>query len=62
MQAHDSLCLRGKLLLPALFLHGAYDVICETTANSRMGDPTRKAWPSLTEVYIKSGWMGTSNL
>jgi pimeloyl-ACP methyl ester carboxylesterase len=25
----------GKLSLPALFLHGTYDFICETTANSR---------------------------
>jgi len=53
-QARDS----GKLSLPALFLHGTYDFICETTANSRFADPMRKACSNLTEVYIKSGhWM-----
>jgi pimeloyl-ACP methyl ester carboxylesterase len=53
-QARDG----GKLSLPVLFLHGTYDVICETTANSPIADPMRKACSNLTEVYIKSGhWM-----
>ena len=48
----------GKLSLPALFLHGTYDFVCETTTNSRFADPMRKACSNLTEVYIKSGhWM-----
>lgn len=50
-QARDA----GKLSLPALFLHGAYDSVCETTANARLADPMRKACSNLTEVYIKSG-------
>ena len=53
-QARDG----GKLSLPVLFLHGTYDFVCETTANSRFADPMRKACSNLTEVYIKSGhWM-----
>jgi len=36
-------------------LHGTYDLICETTANSRFADPMRKACSNLTEGYIKSG-------
>jgi len=53
-QARDG----GKLSLPALFLHGTYDFVCETTTNSRFADPMRKACSNLTEVYIKSGhWM-----
>ena len=48
----------GKISLPALFLHGTYDYVCETTANSRFADPMRSACSNLTEVYIKSGhWM-----
>jgi pimeloyl-ACP methyl ester carboxylesterase len=48
----------GKLSLPVLFLHGTYDFVCETTANSRFADPMRNACSNLTEVYIKSGhWM-----
>lgn len=45
-QARDG----GKLSLPALFLHGTYDFLCETTANSRIADPMRKAYSDLTEV------------
>ena len=53
-QARDG----GKLSLPVLFLHGTYDYVCETTANSRFADPMRNACANLTEVYIKSGhWM-----
>jgi pimeloyl-ACP methyl ester carboxylesterase len=48
----------GKLSLPTLFLHGTYDFICETTANSRFADPMRNACSNLSEAYIKSGhWM-----
>ncbi|MGC2461403.1 MAG: alpha/beta hydrolase [Steroidobacteraceae bacterium] len=50
-QARDG----GTLSLPALFLHGTYDFVCETTANSRFADPMRKPCSNLTEVYIKSG-------
>jgi pimeloyl-ACP methyl ester carboxylesterase len=50
-QARDG----GKLSLPTLFLHGTYDLVCETTVNSRLADPMRKACSNLTEVYIKSG-------
>ena len=45
----------GMLSLPVLFLHGKYDFVCETTANSRFADPMRKACSNLTEVYVKSG-------
>ena len=50
-QARDG----GKLSLPTLFLHGTSYSACETTTNSRLADPMRKACSNLTEVYIKSG-------
>jgi pimeloyl-ACP methyl ester carboxylesterase len=43
--------------MPVLFLHGDYDVVCETTV-SRLADPMRAACADLTEVVIPSGhWM-----
>ena len=47
----------GKLAMPVLFLHGAYDTTCETI-NSRLAQPMREDCTDLTEVVVKSGhWM-----
>lgn len=47
----------GKLALPVLFLHGAYDTVCETMT-SRLAEPMRAACANLTETVVKSGhWM-----
>ena len=47
----------GKLSMPVLFLHGAYDTICETMT-SRLPEPMRRDCADLTEVVVKSGhWM-----
>jgi len=47
----------GKLDLPALFLHGAFDYTCETMV-SRLAEPMRFACSNLTEVVVPSGhWM-----
>jgi pimeloyl-ACP methyl ester carboxylesterase len=47
----------GKLSMPALFLHGAYDTTCETMT-SRLPEPMRRDCSDLTEVVVKSGhWM-----
>ncbi|MBV8186009.1 MAG: alpha/beta hydrolase [Alphaproteobacteria bacterium] len=47
----------GRLAMPALFLHGAYDVTCETV-HSRLAEPMREDCSNLTEVVIRSGhWM-----
>ncbi len=47
----------GKLGLPVLFLHGAYDTVCETMT-SRLAEPMREACANLTEVVVRSGhWM-----
>jgi pimeloyl-ACP methyl ester carboxylesterase len=52
-QARDGSTLR----LPVLFLHGAYDTVCETMT-SRFAEPMRGACTNLTEVVVKSGhWM-----
>jgi len=49
---------RGKLEMPALFLHAAYDAVCETTTNSRFADPMRRDCHDLTEAVVHSGhWM-----
>ncbi len=48
---------RGKIAIPALFLHGAYDYVCYT-AGSALADPMRGACADLTEVTVQSGhWM-----
>jgi pimeloyl-ACP methyl ester carboxylesterase len=47
----------GKLALPVLFLHGAYDYTCETI-DSRLAEPIRRDCADLTEVVVPSGhWM-----
>ena len=47
----------GKLTMPVLFLHGAYDVTCETMT-SRLAEPMRRDCADLTEVVVPSGhWM-----
>ena len=47
----------GRLSMPVLFLHGAYDYTCETI-DSRLADPMRAACSDLTEVVVTSGhWM-----
>ena len=47
----------GKLEMPVLFFHGAYDYTCETI-DSRLAEPMRGACPNLTELVVPSGhWM-----
>jgi pimeloyl-ACP methyl ester carboxylesterase len=47
----------GKLAMPVLFLHGAYDYTCETM-KSPLAQPMRRDCSDLTEVVVKSGhWM-----
>ena len=47
----------GRLAMPVLFLHGAYDYVCETIT-SRLAEPMRAACDDLTEVVVPSGhWM-----
>ena len=47
----------GKLTLPVLFLHGAYDYTCETIF-SRLAEPMREDCADLTEAVVISGhWM-----
>lgn len=47
----------GRLSMPALFLHGAYDVACQTVT-SRLAEPMRRDCADLVEVVVKSGhWM-----
>jgi pimeloyl-ACP methyl ester carboxylesterase len=47
----------GRLAMPVLFLHGAYDYVCETVT-SRLAEPMRGSCEDLTEVVVPSGhWM-----
>ncbi|HZZ37320.1 MAG TPA: alpha/beta hydrolase [Caulobacteraceae bacterium] len=47
----------GRLEMPALFLHGAYDYVCYTMAGP-LPQPMRAACANLTEVVVHSGhWM-----
>jgi pimeloyl-ACP methyl ester carboxylesterase len=47
----------GKLAMPVLFLHGAFDVTCETMT-SRLAEPMRRDCRDLLEVVVNSGhWM-----
>ncbi len=47
----------GRLALPVLFLHGAYDTTCDTMT-SRLAEPMRQHCADLTEVVVESGhWM-----
>jgi pimeloyl-ACP methyl ester carboxylesterase len=51
----------GRLSLPVLFLHGAYDYTCETI-DSRLAEPMRENCADLTEVVVQSGhWMAQEN-
>jgi len=46
-----------RLEMPVLFLHGAYDYVCETIV-SRLAEPMRAHCDNLTEATIASGhWM-----
>jgi pimeloyl-ACP methyl ester carboxylesterase len=46
-----------RLPMPVLFLHGAYDYVCETL-KSRLAEPMRAHVPQLKEVTVPSGhWM-----
>jgi pimeloyl-ACP methyl ester carboxylesterase len=47
----------GRLAMPVLFLHGAYDYVCETVT-SRLAEPMRKDCERLSEAVVHSGhWM-----
>ena len=51
----------GRLTLPVLFLHGAFDYTC-ATINSRLAEPMRASCADLTEVVVQSGhWMAQEN-
>ena len=46
-----------RLSMPVLFLHGAYDYVCETL-DSRLAEPMREHCANLTEATVHSGhWM-----
>ena len=40
------------LEMPVLFVHAAYDLVCETV-NSRLADPMREHCPNLTEAQLE---------
>jgi pimeloyl-ACP methyl ester carboxylesterase len=47
----------GRLDMPVLFLHGAYDYVCETI-DSRLAEPMRAHCRDLAEAVVPSGhWM-----
>jgi pimeloyl-ACP methyl ester carboxylesterase len=47
----------GRIALPALFLHAAYDYVC-ATVDTRLADPMREMCSDLTEATVLSGhWM-----
>ncbi len=47
----------GVLRMPVLFLHAAYDAVCETV-DSRMAEPMRGACANLVERVLETGhWM-----
>lgn len=51
----------GRLELPVLFLHAAYDYIC-ATIGTKLADPMRAACADLTEGEIRTGhWMAQEN-
>ena len=46
-----------RLAMPVLFLHAAYDYVCETM-DSRLPEPMRASCANLTEAVVESGhWM-----
>lgn len=47
----------GRIDMPALFLHGAYDYVCYTMEGP-LAEPMRRDCTNLTEVVVRSGhWM-----
>ena len=51
----------GRISMPVLFLHGAFDYTCETI-NLRLAEPMRQSCTDLTEVVVQSGhWMAQEN-
>lgn len=46
----------GRLDLPVLFVHAAWDAICDTV-HSSLADPMREACSSLTEATVDAGHM-----
>lgn len=59
--ANRSFALRAqdkwRLEMPVLFVHAAFDVVCETL-NSKLADPMREWCSDLSEATVKSGhWM-----
>ncbi|KAI8631470.1 putative epoxide hydrolase [Xylariaceae sp. FL1651] len=44
----------GKLTQPVLFIHAAWDLVCETKT-SRLAEPMRRACSNLTEVTVEAG-------
>ncbi|WP_428533939.1 alpha/beta fold hydrolase [Rhodopila sp.] len=56
-QARDG----GRLSMPVLFLHGAFDYTCETLV-SRLAEPMRASCADLSEAVVQSGhWMAQEN-
>ncbi|WP_374346574.1 alpha/beta fold hydrolase [Phenylobacterium sp.] len=59
-EANMAYALRAKqsrLRMPTLFLHAAYDYVCDTL-DSRLAEPMREACADLTETLVESGhWM-----
>jgi pimeloyl-ACP methyl ester carboxylesterase len=51
----------GRLDMPVLFVHAAYDPVCQTLT-SRLADPMRGACSNLTEVVVNTGhWVPQEN-
>jgi pimeloyl-ACP methyl ester carboxylesterase len=51
----------GRIDLPVLFLHGAYDWVCQTVT-SRLAEPMRTSCANLTEATTNTGhWMAQEN-
>jgi pimeloyl-ACP methyl ester carboxylesterase len=47
----------GRIALPVLFLHAAYDYVC-ATVDTRLPEPMREYCANLTEATVQSGhWM-----
>jgi len=47
----------GRIAMPVLFLHAAYDYVC-ATEGTRLTDPMREFCSDLTEAHVPSGhWM-----
>jgi pimeloyl-ACP methyl ester carboxylesterase len=44
----------GRLAMPVLFVHAAWDATCDTV-HSRLADPMRASCAHLTEVTIEAG-------